>query len=76
MYLCNCLLQTFLVFLYFHSQFPSPEWDSVTEEAKDLITKLLEKDYRKRITAEQALQHSWIRVRGGAGGGVGWRGYY
>lgn len=41
--------------------FPSPEWDSVTDEAKNLITKLLEKDYRKRMTAEQALQHSWIR---------------
>ena len=57
----------------FPSQFPSPEWDSVTDEAKNLITKLLEKDYRKRMTAEQALQHSWIRVRGGAGEG-GWGG--
>ena len=51
--------------LCFPSQFPSPEWDSVTDEAKNLITKLLEKDYRKRMTAEQALQHSWIRVRRG-----------
>lgn len=43
-------------------QFPSPEWDSVTEEAKDLINKMLTVDQSKRITALDALKHSWILV--------------
>ncbi|RMX43440.1 hypothetical protein pdam_00001879 [Pocillopora damicornis] len=40
--------------------FPSPEWDSVTEEAKDLINKMLTVDQSKRITAADALKHPWI----------------
>jgi calcium/calmodulin-dependent protein kinase (CaM kinase) II len=43
--------------------FPSPEWDSVTDDAKDLIRKMLVTDYTKRLTAEQALNHPWIRNR-------------
>ena len=45
-----------------HSQFPSPEWDSVTNDAKDLIRKMLQVDYTKRLTAEEALKHPWISV--------------
>ena len=40
--------------------FPSPDWDTVTDEAKNLVTKLLTRDHKKRFTAEHALQHSWI----------------
>lgn len=43
--------------------FPSPEWDSVSNEAKSLITSMLEKNPLKRITAEEALQNSWIKVK-------------
>lgn len=46
----------------FSLQFPSPEWDSVTEEAKDLIKKMLTVDQSKRITASEAIKHSWILV--------------
>lgn len=49
-------------FSFFFSQFPSPEWDSVTEEAKDLINKMLTVDQSKRITAADALKHPWIVV--------------
>ena len=43
-------------------QYPSPEWDSVTMEAKDLINKMLNRDQNRRITAKEALNHSWIKV--------------
>ncbi|TSY69808.1 Lipase member H [Bagarius yarrelli] len=40
--------------------FPSPEWDTVTPEAKDLINKMLTINPAKRITAAEALKHPWI----------------
>ncbi|XP_060885108.1 calcium/calmodulin-dependent protein kinase type II subunit gamma-like isoform X3 [Labrus mixtus] len=40
--------------------FPSPEWDTVTPEAKNLINQMLTINPAKRITAEQALKHPWI----------------
>uniref|UniRef100_A0A8C1CPS0 calcium/calmodulin-dependent protein kinase n=1 Tax=Cyprinus carpio carpio TaxID=630221 RepID=A0A8C1CPS0_CYPCA len=42
--------------------FPSPEWDTVTPEAKDLINKMLTINPSKRITAAEALKHPWISV--------------
>uniref|UniRef100_A0A8D0CF69 calcium/calmodulin-dependent protein kinase n=1 Tax=Scleropages formosus TaxID=113540 RepID=A0A8D0CF69_SCLFO len=43
--------------------FPSPEWDTVTPEAKDLINKMLTINPAKRITASEALKHPWISHR-------------
>eukprot|EP00045_Choanoeca_perplexa_P002549 m.25242 g.25242 ORF g.25242 m.25242 type:complete len:481 (+) comp11576_c0_seq1:98-1540(+) len=40
--------------------YPSPEWDSVTEAAKDLIDRMLDTNPKTRITVEQALRHPWI----------------
>ncbi|KAJ7369868.1 Calcium/calmodulin-dependent protein kinase type II subunit gamma [Desmophyllum pertusum] len=40
--------------------YPSPEWDTVTDEAKELINTLLSVDGSKRITATEALKHPWI----------------
>ena len=36
------------------------EWDDITEEAKDLIEKLLTMDPAERISAKDAIKHSWI----------------
>eukprot|EP00427_Karlodinium_veneficum_P025083 CAMPEP_0169112074 /NCGR_PEP_ID=MMETSP1015-20121227/27431_1 /TAXON_ID=342587 /ORGANISM="Karlodinium micrum, Strain CCMP2283" /LENGTH=531 /DNA_ID=CAMNT_0009174067 /DNA_START=52 /DNA_END=1647 /DNA_ORIENTATION=+ len=36
------------------------DWKGVTEDAKELIRLLLQKDARERCTAEQALSHFWI----------------
>ena len=41
----------------FHEQY----WSGVSEEAKDLIRKLLVVNPRERLTAEQALAHPWMR---------------
>ncbi|XP_028601098.1 calcium/calmodulin-dependent protein kinase type II subunit delta isoform X1 [Podarcis muralis] len=43
--------------------FPSPEWDTVTPEAKDLINKMLTINPAKRINASEALKHPWICQR-------------
>ncbi|KAG8459848.1 hypothetical protein KFE25_014411 [Diacronema lutheri] len=40
--------------------FPSPWWDTVSADAKDLVNKLLVVDPKKRLTAEQVLKHPWI----------------
>ena len=44
----------------FSSQYPSPEWDTVTPEAKNLINSMLTVNPAKRITAAEALKHPWI----------------
>jgi len=41
-------------------QFHLPEWENVSEDAKDLVRKLLEKDPAKRIDVNNALQHPWL----------------
>lgn len=40
--------------------FPSPEWDAISSEAKDLISKMLMFDANLRISASEALNHPWI----------------
>ena len=41
--------------------FEGEEWDDVSNDAKDLIKKLICKPER-RLTAEEALQHKWIKT--------------
>ena len=40
--------------------FEGEEWTEISKEAKDLIKKLICKP-EKRLTAEEALQHKWIK---------------
>lgn len=40
--------------------FSRKEWARITPLAKSLVKDLLEKDPKKRITAEKALEHPWI----------------
>jgi calcium-dependent protein kinase len=41
-------------------QFPSPEWDDISEDAKNLIKKMCCPP-NKRLTAEQVLNESWVK---------------
>merc|ERR1711974_581168 len=47
-----------------HFDFPETEWREISLEAKDLISKLLVKDPRKRLSAEQVLEHPWVKFGG------------
>ncbi|KAG4090790.1 Pkinase-domain-containing protein [Neocallimastix lanati (nom. inval.)] len=43
------------IFKYF-----SPEWDEISDNAKDFINRLLTIDPLKRMSAKEALEHPWI----------------
>lgn len=39
------------------------QWENVSESAKDLVKKMLTLDPSSRITAEEALNHPWVKER-------------
>jgi calcium-dependent protein kinase len=41
-------------------QFDGEEWSHVSQEAKDLIRKMLLVDASKRLSAQECLQDAWI----------------
>lgn len=43
-------------------EFKGVIWDSISEEAKDLVSKLMEKDVKVRISAVDALAHPWFEM--------------
>lgn len=49
--------------------FPSPEWDSISTEAKDFITHLLQRDPAARMSATQSINHSWFDKPSGSATG-------
>lgn len=44
-------------------EFVSPEWDDISDQAKDMIRKLLVVDPHSRLTATQALSHPFLERR-------------
>lgn len=40
--------------------FPIQTWKNISHDAKDLVSKLLEKNPNKRISSKQALKHPWL----------------
>lgn len=43
-------------------EFYPEDWSSISDQAKDLISKMLVVDVSKRITARQALKHPWLQM--------------
>lgn len=43
--------------------FPDADWSSVSDNAKDFIRRLLEKNTDQRLSAEQGADHAWIQNR-------------
>ena len=41
--------------------FPEEQWQSISEEAKDLIRQLLQMNANLRPSAQQVLQHPWLQ---------------
>jgi serine/threonine protein kinase len=50
-------------------QFPAAQWNSVGKGAQDFILRLLQVRAGDRLTAEQALNHPWLRGVGTSEGG-------
>ncbi|GJS32406.1 calcium-dependent protein kinase 29 [Tanacetum coccineum] len=44
----------------------SPPWPSISAGAKDLISKMLTRNPKNRITADKALEHPWLKEGGEA----------
>ena len=42
-------------------EFHPAYWDVISAEGKDFVSRLLTVDMAARMTAEQALQHPWVR---------------
>lgn len=42
-------------------EFPSPYWDKVSDDAKNLVKQLLIVDPKDRLNAEQILNHTWMK---------------
>ncbi|KAI4319556.1 hypothetical protein MLD38_033141 [Melastoma candidum] len=44
--------------------FESEPWPSISDEAKDLVRRMLVRDPKKRLTAHEVLCHPWVQVDG------------
>jgi len=53
--------QLFERILHAQFDFPSPEWDDISAQAKDFVKKLLVVNPAQRLSAGQALAHEWIQ---------------
>ena len=42
--------------------FPSEKWDKISKNAKDFISKCMEKDPNKRIEASEGVEHPWFNT--------------
>lgn len=42
-------------------EFPEKDWAHISFAAKDLISKLLVRDAKRRLSAAQVLQHPWVQ---------------
>jgi calcium-dependent protein kinase len=41
-------------------KFDDKDWKTISAEAKDLITKMLDKNPKTRITSQECLNHPWM----------------
>lgn len=40
--------------------FPNEEWDQISEDAKDLISRMLVREPQLRYSSAQVLRHPWV----------------
>jgi calcium-dependent protein kinase len=59
-YYAQGIKQVFKKIKYSKHEFKSHRWTKISPSAKDLINRMLEKDYNKRPTPEECLKHQWI----------------
>merc|ERR1712141_237060 len=63
----DCQAQLFQSIKSGHVTFPDKPWSGISEEAKDLIEKLLVRDASQRLDASSILNHPWIIKQCSAG---------
>ncbi len=52
--------ETFEMIKYEQLKFTKPYWDNISDEAKDLISKMMDRNQQTRIKAEDILNHEWF----------------
>jgi len=53
-------VEVFASILSIRYEFPSPEWDNISDEAKHFVKSILVDSPKERLTATECLQHPWI----------------
>ncbi|CAG0880048.1 unnamed protein product [Darwinula stevensoni] len=53
---------SYLLAVLYTNTLQGPSWDPISDAAKDLVRQMIQVDSVERITAEEALNHRWIRV--------------
>ena len=43
-------------------EFPKPEWENISKDAKGLIQGMLKTDPTIRLTIDEVIKHKWIAV--------------
>ena len=51
-----------LLYFLLQYEFPNPEWQNVSKDAKDLIRGMLETDPQKRLNIDDVIKNKWIAV--------------
>lgn len=57
----NDIVQLLKKIKYRPVKFGGPEWELISGEGKQFLTNLLDKDASSRMTAQQALEHDWLK---------------
>lgn len=52
--------EVFLMITSGSHKYPSPYWDVISDDAKDLVRRMLTLDHTKRISTVEILRHPWI----------------
>lgn len=55
------LSEKFDLIMHTDVEFPPPEWEAISTDAKGLIRRMLQKNPKKRLKASQVMYHRWFR---------------
>jgi len=59
----SCQLNLFINIQQGKFEFKEKEWEDISDDAKDLIRKLLVKNAQERLSAEDVLTHAWLKTK-------------
>ena len=56
-----CLQETYQNILNCDYNLEEPEFETISDEAKDFISRLIVRDQGKRMSADESLNHAWLQ---------------